>query len=65
MILEISKSYVWKYYGGNSAAAKEAKDGILWTDENIKAAFNNGNGSTKDLKNYISNNKKYAYFVEV
>jgi hypothetical protein len=65
VILEIGKSYINKFYGGDVCAAVKEKDGILWTPEKIKAAFNNGNGSIKDLKNYISNNKKYAYFVEV
>ena len=65
MILEIGKSYINKFYGGDLAAAVKEKDGILWTDEKIKLAFNNGNGSIKDLKNHINNNKKYAYFVEV
>ena len=44
MILEIGKSYINKFYGGNLAAAIQKKDGILWTDEKIKAAFNFGNG---------------------
>lgn len=65
MILEIGKSYINKFYGGNLKAAILKKDGILWTNEKIKAAFNNSNGTIKDLKNHISNNKKYAYFVEV
>lgn len=65
MILEIGKSYIYKFYGGDIAAAVKEKDGILWTNENIKAAFNNGNGTIKNLKNYINNNKKYAFFVEV
>jgi hypothetical protein len=65
MILEIGKSYINKFYSGNLNAAVKNKDGILWTDEKIKAAFNNGNGTIKDLKNHIENNKKYAHFVEV
>lgn len=65
MILEIGKSYINKFYSGDLKAAIKEKDGILWTDEKIKAAFNNNNGTIKDLKNHISNNKKYAYFVEV
>jgi hypothetical protein len=65
MILEIGKSYINRFYNGNLNAAVKEKDGILWTDEKIKAAFNGGNGSEKDLKNHIENNKKYAFFVRV
>lgn len=65
MILEIGKSFVNNVYSGDLKAAISDEAGILWTDEKIKAAFNNGNGSIKDLKNHINNNKKYAFFVEV
>lgn len=65
MILEIGKSYINRFYNGNLAEAIKQKDGILWTPEFIKGAFNNGNGSAKDLKKHINNNKKYCYFVEV
>ncbi len=63
MILEIGKTYIQRYYNGNLKAAIKAKDGILWTDERIKAAFNFGNGSASDLKRYINNNRQFAYFV--
>jgi hypothetical protein len=65
MILEIGKSYVNRFYNGDLQEAVKNKDGILWTDEKIKLAFNNGNGTKKHLKNCIENNKKYAFFVEV
>lgn len=65
MILEIGKSYIDKFYNGDLNAAVKEKDGILWTAANIKGAFNHGNGTEKDLKQHINNNKKYAYFVEV
>lgn len=65
MVLEIGKSYVNKFYNRNLEKAVENKDGILWTDEKIKAAFNNGNGTLKHLNDHIINNKKYAYFIEV
>ena len=65
MYLEIGKSYIKKFYNGDLAAAVKKKDGILWDEKRIKAAFNNGNGTQKDLKRYIKHNKKYAYFVEV
>lgn len=65
MILEISKKYLREFYNGDLKAAILKKDGILWTNEKIKAAFNNGNGYIKDLKRYMNDNKIYCYFVEV
>lgn len=65
MILEIGKGYVNNFYNGKITDAVKEKDGILWTDERIKNAFNSGNGTIKDLKNYINNNKQFAFFVEV
>lgn len=65
MFLEIGKSYVKRFYNGDVSAAVKERDGILWTDERIKAAFNNGNGTKSDLKNHIQNNKAFAYFVNI
>jgi hypothetical protein len=65
VFLEIGKNYINKFYGGDLAAAVKEKDGILWTGEKARAAFQNGNGTLKDLKKHIKNNKKYAFFVEV
>lgn len=65
MILEIGKSYVNKFYNGKLKDAVKAKDGILWTSEKIKNAFNNGNGNKTDLKKHIDSNKNFAYFVEI
>lgn len=65
MFLEIGKSYVKEFYSGNIDAAVKARDGLSWTLETIKAAFNFGNGTTADFKEYMQNNKKYSYFVEV
>ena len=33
-----------------------------WTIERIKACFNFDNGTMKDFKNYMENNKPYCYF---
>lgn len=65
MILEIDKSYVEKFYNGDLKKCIIEKDGMLWTDERIKGAFNFGKGTKKDLKEYMKDNQKYAYFVEI
>lgn len=65
VILEISKSYVKRFYGGHLKECIRQKDGLLWTPGRIKAAFNNGNGTKEDLKRYINDNKQFAYFVNV
>ena len=65
MILEIGKSYVRDFYNGNLKECIKLKDGIDWTSERIKSAFNAGNGTEEDLKRYMESNKKYAYFSTV
>ena len=63
MILEIGKSYVRDFYTGNLQECVQKRDGIDWMPERIKAAFNKRNGTEKDLKRYMEDNKKYSYFV--
>lgn len=65
MILEISKDYLQKFYNSNLKEAIAEKDGVLWTSERIKKAFNFGNGTEKDLKKYIKTNEKYCIFVKI
>ena len=65
MLLEIGKSYVKRFYGGDLNAAVKEKDGFLWTNERIKKAFSHGSGTASDLKKYTKNNANSAYFVEV
>lgn len=65
MILEMGKTYIQRYYNGNLKAAIKAKDGILWTDERIQAAFNNGNGTTSDFKRYMNNNRQHTHFIQI
>lgn len=63
MIIELYKPWVKKC--GSIKEAMHRGWYITWTPEKIKAAFNNGAGSKKDLKNYMKNNKKLCYFLEV
>ncbi len=63
MILEIGKNYVEKFYNGDLKKAVAEHDGVKWTNERIKKAFNFGNGTIEELKRYIQDNSKYAYFV--
>lgn len=65
MILEIGKTYVRDFYNGNLEECIKERDGIDWTQERIRTAFNGGNGTEKDLRRYMDNNKQYAYFVTV
>lgn len=65
MILEISRDYVRDFYGGNLQECLQERDGVDWMPERIKAAFNGGNGTQKDLGRYMEDNKKYAYFVMI
>ena len=36
----------------------------VWDSDRIKRAFNFGNGTLKDFKNYMENNKNYCLFME-
>ncbi|WP_024854745.1 hypothetical protein [Mediterraneibacter gnavus] len=65
MILEIGKSYLKKIYDGDLKECVKKKDGILWTPERIKNAFAFGNGTEKELKKYMENNRSYCYFVNI
>ena len=65
MILEISKNYVKKFYNGDTKKAVAENDGVKWTQERIKAAFNFGHGTPEDLRRYMADNAAYAYFVAI
>lgn len=41
-----------------------AGDFLAWTPEKIKAAFNFNNGTIKDLKRYMRDNKCYCLFLD-
>ena len=43
------------------------KNGLfnVWTMERITRAFNNGNGTLKDFKTFMENNKQYVYFIVI
>jgi hypothetical protein len=43
----------------------KALDGVLFDDVQIKKAFNFGNGSIKDFKEYINNNKSYCKYYDL
>ena len=65
MIIEIGKSYLKENYGGDLQKAIASGDGIPWTQERIKRAFKFGNGTPDDLRQYMTDNAAYSYFVTV
>lgn len=65
MILELSKNYCKKEYDGDYNKMIDKMDGVLYDDETIKQTFNFGNGSFKDLMNYINNNREYAKYYDL
>lgn len=69
MICEISKKILNEVYGGDTKETREKaiKDGYFmeWTKERIKNAFKAGNGTEKDLKRYMNDNKQYCVFVKI
>lgn len=64
-ILEVSKDYTKKFYNGDYKKIIDKMDGVLYDNENIKNAFNFGNGSFKDLMRYIKDNHKQAKYYDL
>jgi hypothetical protein len=64
-ILELSKDYAKKFYNGDYKKMIDEMDGVLYDDENIKYAFNNGNGSFNHLIDYINANRKQAKYYDL
>lgn len=63
MIREIYKPHIRQV--GSLEKVIENGCYIDWTPERIKNVFNFGNGTEKDLKKYIENNKRFCLFWEV
>lgn len=61
MIIEVNKSYI-KQFGTAERAIAEGYC-IDWTPERIVSAFNFGNGTMKDLKRYMNDNKGICIFI--
>ena len=64
-IIELSKSYVNKFYDGNFGKAIAEQDGIVYDDKKIKLAFNFGNGTFKDFNRYMKANTKVCKFYDL
>lgn len=65
MIREYDKKILRVKFNGNIEEATRAGYYTDWTQEMIRGAFNCGNGTEKDLKQYMQNNKQYCIFKEV
>lgn len=63
-ILELSRDYVRKYYGGNFRAAAAAGDGLKFDEQTTRAAFNFGNGRPEDLKKHMRNNGEFCRYYD-
>lgn len=64
-ILELSKSYCSKEYDGNFQKMIDEEDGVIYDDYRIKKAYNRGNGTPKDFKRYMENNRKYCLYYDM
>lgn len=65
LVIELSKSYCNNFYNNDFNAMIKALDGVIFDDVQIKKAFNFGNGSIKDFKAYINNNKSYCKYYDL
>ena len=68
MIIEVCKKndpYLKQHYHNNPLEMVQAMDGLLWTPDRIKSAFSFGNGTEKDLREYMDNNRKFCAFYDI
>lgn len=64
-ILELDKGYCRREYNGKYQPMIDAEDGVIFDDERIRHAFAFGNGTTKDMKRYMNDNRNYARFYDL
>ena len=64
MVIEIDKRFLKEDYNNNIKKCVVAGDFLEWTPEKIKSAFNFNNGTIKDLKRYMRDNKCYCLFLD-
>ena len=60
-ILELSKSYVNKYYNGDLKKAINEKDGIVFDSKKIALTF----GSLKEFERYKKDNSIFCHYVNI
>ena len=60
-ILEISKSYVRKFYDGDLKAAIKEKDGIIFDNDTIISFF----GSLKEFERYKKDNSIFCHYISL
>ena len=65
MIIEISKSYLKREYDNDISALIDAEDYITFTNERIKSAFRNGNGTMDDMRRWMCENSAYCIYMEI
>ena len=51
--------------GGDAKRMIAAGDALIFDEDRVKSAFNFGNGTEKDLRRYIANNRKYMRFYDL
>ena len=62
---EYSRKILKRYGGSQQTAIMKAKsDGFYteWDEERIKVAFNNGNGTMSDFRNYMEANSLFCVY---
>lgn len=64
-VIEISKKNCIENYFNNVYEVINRLDGIIYDDFTIKQTFNFGNGTVKDLINYINNNRAYCFYYDL
>lgn len=63
-IIELSRSYCRKEYGGDFAAMIQSRDGLIYDEELIRRGFRFGAGTVADFRQYVENNRKYCRYYD-
>lgn len=64
-VLELSRNYCIRFYNGNFEEMIKKEDGVVFDDETVKNAFNDGNGTEKDLQRYMRDNHGYCRYYDL
>ena len=65
MIYEYDKKHLRECYHGNKDAMRKVGDCVIWTQEHIQKCFAFGEGTEKDLREYMRNNTRYCIFEDI
>lgn len=64
MVYELCRKDLREEFKNDAKKMIRGKMYILWDEERVKHAFNFGNGTMKDFKRYMKDNKIYCRYYD-